>query len=252
MKLIIAGCVRNIEKQWSKSSSHLQTIFDSVDDYLCVIVESNSTDNSLKLLEEWACLDSRRRIIAAGTLAEQSRTKRIALCRNMYMDYLKPYFPEFTHTLIVDLDTSLEIDSSFRTQLQTCFKNSEWDAIASNRRGRYYDIWALRSEKLGITFDCWDQISKFRHVTVNTPQGQRTIPSVHYFVYQYQQAIPESSEWIPVESAFGCMVLYKSESIRDRRYNGDTTCEHVSFNSGLKMFINPALISGGEALEHLG
>lgn len=45
--------------------------------------------------------------------------------------------------------------------------------------------------------------------------------------------------------------FYKASSVRRRRYSGDSTCEHVSFNSGLKMFINPCFISGGEPLEHL-
>jgi hypothetical protein len=47
------------------------------------------------------------------------------------------------------------------------------------------------------------------------------------------------------------MALYKTKVVRGRRYNGDQTCEHVSFHEGLLMFINPGFISGGECLEHL-
>jgi len=56
--------------------------------------------------------------------------------------------------------------------------------------------------------------------------------------------IPTSTGFIPCTSAFGGMVLYKTKSIINKTYNGDDTCEHISFNEGLKMYINSEFISG--------
>ena len=41
MKLLIAGTARDIEKYWPTTQRSLDTIFNSVSDYKCVIVESN-------------------------------------------------------------------------------------------------------------------------------------------------------------------------------------------------------------------
>lgn len=240
--MLITGTARNIETYWTKTKIHLQKIFDSVDEYECVIVESNSNDNTLKLLQAWASEDSRRNVISLGYLSETSRTKRIATCRNEYLKYVSSH----EYMLVVDLDDALNIDSKFKEQLASCFKRTDWDAIASNRRGPYYDIWALRSVELGISFDCWEMVQK--HRTILTPTGFKN--PVQHFVYDYQKVIPENSKWIECQSAFGCMALYKTAAIKGRSYNGDT-CEHVSFHKGLKMFINPEFISGGNCNEHL-
>jgi hypothetical protein len=53
-KIIICGCARNIVNFWTNTSKNLQIIFDSVEDYKCIIIESNSRDNSLEVLNEWS------------------------------------------------------------------------------------------------------------------------------------------------------------------------------------------------------
>jgi hypothetical protein len=82
-----------------------------------------------------------------------------------------------------------------------------------------------------------------------THNGFRHIDGKQKYVYDHQKIYPETMPWILVESAFGGLAIYKTVAIKGRRYIGDT-CEHVSFNQGLKMYINPRLISGGESLEH--
>jgi len=242
MKLLVAGTARNIISSWSSTSKSLQIIFDAVDDYKCVIVESNSTDGTLEALRSWEAEDNRRQVIAVGDLQDPSRTGRIAFCRNKYMDVLQDYFGDFPHTLIVDLDESLAIEPEFKQQLNACFKRDDWDAVASNRRGKYYDIWALRCPALGVTYDCWQMAFKPQHkITSKLSFGSG--PDPEKYVYSKQKVIT-GDQWIECQSAFGCMALYKSNSIKGRRYDGSTTCEHVSFHSGLKMFINPSFISG--------
>lgn len=236
--MIIAGCARNISQFWDNTRKSLQTIFDSLPDYICFIIESNSEDNTLELLTRWASEDSRRFVISLGQLQESSRPRRIAICRNKYMELAEPYFCEFKNMLMVDLDDALGIEPNFKEQLETCFLREDWHALGSNRRGKYYDIWALRSKVLGIEYDCWEMVEKNRARLFLNRGGLQ-----YKYVYSHQRVYPETLEWIPVESAFGGLAIYKTSAIKGRRYIGQT-CEHVSFNQGLKMFINPRLISG--------
>lgn len=244
MRCLIAGTGRNIAKTWTIASKSLQKIFDSLEDYQCVLVESNSGDTSWQLLQEWESSDSgRRHVFTLGDLKEPSRTKRIAQCRNLYLDYFKSrqLFEEYPHLLVVDIDDILQIESSFKQQLQSCLNaNKEWDAIASNRKMTYYDIWALRSSEMGCTFDCWEMAAAYKpkyKFGLNQTGTQK-------YVTSFMKHIPRNSKWIECQSAFGGMAVYKTASIQDRRYNGDQTCEHVAFHQGLKMYINPEFISG--------
>lgn len=241
--MLIAGTARNIALYWNNTKESLQCIMDSIEDgfYHIVIIESNSEDRTLPLLQEWSALDPlRRTVVSMGVLTNPCRTTRLATCRNKYMDLCEPLFGLHKEMMIVDLDNAIDVDrSNFQAQLTSCFSTThQWDAIASNRRGRYYDVWALRSRAMGITFDCWS--------TINSGQG-----TVENCVKPFQKKIEENADWIACESAFGGMALYKTAAIRGRRYDGSRTCEHVSFHDGLRIFINPSLISGGECLEHL-
>jgi glycosyltransferase involved in cell wall biosynthesis len=236
MKCLVAGTCRDIEKYWNNTQKCLSTIFDSLDDYKCVIVESNSSDNTLNLLKEWERQDSRRTVISLGMLNEHSRTKRIAQGRNEYLKYTT----DFEYMLVIDLDDILDIEHSFRQQLASCFQRTDWDAIASNRKGEYYDIWALRSREMGIDFDCLHMASRKTAVLLGSRGFQKPYD---YYVTRFQKHIPRNSNWIECQSAFGGMALYKTASIKNN-YNGDQTCEHVSFHRGMKIFINPQFISG--------
>ena len=236
--LLIMGTARNIEPYINQLKQSLTNIIDAVPDYNLVIVESNSSDTSLSLLQQWCHLDNRRHCIGLGQLTEPVRTKRIAHCRNAYMTYANQHglFKKHDYTLLIDLDDVLQIESNFKHQLHSCFQIKEWDVIASNRRAKYYDIWALRSKELGITFDCWKMVDTH----------QMTIQDA---VSRFQKVIPTDHPWIKVESAFGGMVLCKSASIQYRQYNGDNGCEHVPFFEGLVMYINPNFISGSNSVH---
>ena len=237
MKYLIVGLARNIEHCWQETKRSLQKIEEACgNDCVSLIVESNSSDKTVALCVEWS--GQNRYFMPLGNLNEHVRTKRIAACRNEYMQFFENngFFDSHDYLIVVDLDTSLAIEDDFKTQLSSCFVRDDWDAIASNRRGRYYDIWALRSAALGCTFDCWEMANKHRDVS---------------YVRRFQTVICPKLAWIPCESAFGCMAIYKTKAIKGRRYDGSPTCEHVSFNMGLRMFINPEFISGGECTEHL-
>jgi len=232
MRYLIAGTCRNITPTWERVKQSLFRIFDTVKEYTCVIVESNSNDNTLQLLNSWNAPNVK--ILSLGNL-NGSRTQRIARCRNEYLKYIDGH----DMMLVVDLDDVLVIQPNFEEQLNSCFVRSDWDAIGSNRTGIYYDLWALRSKQLGFDFDCWDMLARNDKKWIGKIKN-----SYQHFVGQYFKVLIADGSWIECQSAFCGMALYKIPSIRRRVYDGNTTCEHVSFNSGLRMFINTKFMSG--------
>jgi hypothetical protein len=102
-------------------------------------------------------------------------------------------------------------------------------------------MWAIRCKHFGIVEDpCVILENNFK-----TNQNRNMVQT-------FDLKIPEDREdWIPCESAFGCLAIYRTKVLLDpnRSYVGDTTCEHVSLNRGLKGYIVPYLLSG---LEYIG
>ena len=72
MNLLIAGTARDIEKYWPNTIKCLDIIFNSISDYRCVFVESNSSDNTLGCMKEWASTDNRRTILSLGNLTDMA------------------------------------------------------------------------------------------------------------------------------------------------------------------------------------
>lgn len=242
--MIIVGCARDVEKYWANTEKTLEHIFSCVPNYTCIIVESNSSDNTLDLIKKWCSLDSRREVISLGNL-EGTRTERLARSRNEYMERIK--YLKDPYTLILDLDAAVELQPDFKSQLESCLQTPGWDAVSSNRTSIYWDTWALRCKALDIDYDCWEMITKAPPSYVMTSRGLRKVNPIQKYIFAKDRIIPPGP-WIPVESAFGSLTLYKTDAIRKRRYSGET-CEHISFNRGLKMFIDPGFISGGSYKE---
>lgn len=232
-KMLITGCVKDVANTWKNTSIYVDKILNTYSDYFILIIESNSSDNTVNIISKWCEKDPlRRRIYSLGNLNIRGRSERIGFCRNFGLGLLKyeDMLYKYKYLTILDLDSSLQIDDNYHQQISSCFEYENWDAMTSNRRGRYYDIWALRCKNMGMTYDCLSKVFT---------QVDRDI-----HVHSFQRIIPETSNLISCDSAFGCMAIYKISSIIDRSYDGSTTCEHISFNRGLKIFINPKLISG--------
>jgi hypothetical protein len=104
MKVIICGCARNIVNFWTNTSKNLQIIFDSLEDYKCIIIESNSTDNSLDILNNWSknnpkikrysCMIDTKSIVTPDLLIKQTiKSYQNAPHDEIYLNL--PYFSTF-------------------------------------------------------------------------------------------------------------------------------------------------------------
>jgi len=272
-RCVIIGCAKSVAAHLPSTLAQIDAIRSLWLDAAVVIAENGSTDSTKELLAAYATKSAQTHVLTLDAEANliPLRTERLALVRNRLLDFVHETYPTFDYVLSVDLDGILDgFKSSGLTNLFKSFPVDTWDAVFANVTGKYYDIWALRSAEMGITYDCWDMI---RHLQLEG--GVPRDDAKTACVTQFQTVIKASpSRLISVESAFGGLGLYRLAATRGCTYRGLTqdcscqhmiafnraqctleTCEHVSFHKdmvakGAKLFICSSLLVKTQQ-EHL-
>jgi hypothetical protein len=244
--VLITGLARNVGNGIEREIVRLERAFRNFEEISFFVVESDSEDNTIRELEK---LQSNRRdfrFISLGALRLKipDRVTRIAFCRDVYMREMRqnPIYQSFDFVCIVDFD--LENDSLSASGIESCFSRPDWCGVFANQKGAYYDIFALRAQNWSET-NCWESDRLLRE------EGLDPDISRHIAVYSKMRKVDIDAAWIPVESAFGGLAIYRRECIADSNYQSidflnSGNCEHVLFNKSLvtknhKLFINPFL-----------
>ena len=244
-RCVIIGAARNIADKLPTTLQQFTRIAGLWKEAAIVIAENGSTDTTKQVLREFKATQKDLRVHV------------------MTLDYIHahPTYSSYDYILMVDMDGILDgfkIDS-----LHNAFKEGlpSWDALFANTTGRYYDIWALRSKAINISFDCWDLA---RHLQIQFSMDP--VKAKETAVQAFQIKIPPSKPLLPVESAFGGLGLYRLAKTKGCVYSGLTTscscrhllepfpntcfphtCEHVSFHKdmmdkhGAQLFIIPSI-----------
>lgn len=247
-KILVTGLGRNIGDCIEHNVSRILNAFEPFGETRILVVESDSSDNSIEVLENLGKSLSNFNYISLGNLAVSfpNRLDRISHCRNVYMSSLRcdPIYRDITIVCVVDFD--LWLDALDSNAVGSCFAKNDWSAVFANQSGAYYDVFALRAEGWSPN-DCWEFDRVLRESGVH-PRIARELA-----VHSRQKRIPLKSPWIPVQSAFGGMALYRREDINclsysAREVDNKVVCEHVVFNrqiyeNGGKLFINPKFIN---------
>lgn len=241
-KILIVGVTRNSSRRLHR----LHTIFEEAfSDFerTYFVVESDSSDDTVKVLEEMALKDSRFNFISLGILRNQlkSRSERVAKCRNVYLEFFreKQKTIDYAYLVIADWD---EVNYGLKKEsIDSCWADSTWDICSANQLGPYYDLWALRCTNW-LERDCHNQFNQ------DSKFGVRRAYFKYLIKPMYKKRNPGA--WIETDSSFGGLGIYKSEVIGQEIYKVDreSGCEHVLFhtaikNRGYKIFINTSLIN---------
>lgn len=210
-----------------------------------IVVESDSTDGTKEYLENvnFDFLE----IITADNLEKKFkyRTERIANCRNMILDKLKN---EKSNQDLIYIPVDLDIEifeyqdvHDFHFQLNDFIENKLYDAYFPFNFPYYYDIHALRSKGWN-SHNPWEKINKINKFIFIGKFFAR-----YFYVYRIQKKYNTKKELINVESAFGGIGFYKLNNSLLEIVNyeieidlGNTSCEHLKFNS---FFRNKAVVS---------
>jgi hypothetical protein len=248
--VLLAGPVRNASAQIDDDFGRLLASLDQFKKVFCLIVESDSSDDTVARLEKFAKIFPNFSFISVGELSKKlsKRTDRIAYCRNLIIDAVTndPKYQELDFIVMADMDGMNGLIT--REKVAQCWEVDEpWDVITANQLGEYYDIWAL-SHPYWNPMDCWKQKHKLENIL-----GDKAAQNIA--VGCKQAAIDPRADLIEVDSAFGGLGIYTREAFLAGRYAGTDdqagsidVADHIPFHrelrkKGYRIFINPALIN---------
>ncbi len=264
-KVVLVGTISNaagsLRSDLTKVINALST-FELVQVFL---VESDSTDSTLSVLENLRTEIENFNFVSLGDLRAQipDRIHRIRHCRNVYVQKVRSISEssDIKYVFVADLDG---MNSKISSQaILSSFERDDWGAVLSNQRGGYYDVLALRHPS-------WcpqDVLVDLRHEqslidSTDLPRRsflRRASRRAEYdrarkkAIYSKMIRIKHDEDWIEVKSGFGGLGIYKSELFKRFDYSlhkGDLDfeSEHVAFSKritddGFKIFINPKMIN---------
>ncbi len=248
MKILVTGIVKDISSTIAADLLQIESALSDFKEVLWFLVESDSRDSSVETLERLSKSRKNFRYVSLGTVQDtgKPRTIGMATARNICLEEVKSHIPyrEVEYVAVSDfnrLNSKLSIAG-----IRSCFKNPIWDGCFANQSGRYYDVWALR-HPIWSPNDCWQQHAFFRKF-YRVPELALRASVRNRMIH-----IPQSNDWIEVDSAFGGFGIYKRETYLLGSYTGLTSesvpiCEHVPFHTelrqaGKRLFINPQLIN---------
>ena len=249
-EIAVVGLVRNGQATLTRAVERLAAAMPAAARVHWMVIESDSEDNTLGVLQQLAQTRPGLQFQSLGRLAPQlpQRTVRIAHCRNLglqWLEGLRTAGRPVSHLLMADLDGVN--DGLTQEALASCWQREDWAACTANQAGRYYDLWALR-HAAWCPGDCWEEADFLSAHGV--PRDRAKMAAVYLRMLQIRPA----HEWIEVESAFGGLAVYHAEAVHGLRYAGLTpagreVCEHVPLHAALRarggrIFINPQLLNG--------
>ena len=255
-KLIIAAAIRSNGNYLPAIFNNINLISSLFSDVRCIFVESDSSDNSLELLNKFKGNNEKIEIISLGHLQStmRLRTQRIATARNVYLERTESLKGVYDTLLVLDTDgvNAEQVDTE---SILSNFRYSDWDMICANQGLLYYDLWALRHPDW-MPFDCFERIERILNPpSFISPQVANEISLNSRFIH-----IDQNHPLIKVESAFGGSAFIRIDSIKGARHcgihNNKQICEWVPFCKALNqgnanIFINPRFINQKNKNEHI-
>lgn len=248
ISILIVGLVRDCEKNIESEYNNLKNLFKSFCTIKFLLVESDSKDFTVKILKNLSIRDKDFNYISKNDLINNypERTDRLAYCRNLYLKKIKNNisYEHIKYVMVYDWDGINKINEPTKIK-NLLINSSKWDAIFPNQGFFYYDLWALRNDKVKI--DIWRFYNKLRK--------NISYFYAHYLINKrFYHKIKINKNWLKVKSAFGGYGIYKKEVLLQAEYIGRNKinkpiCEHVPLNlflsnKGYKLFIVPNLING--------
>lgn len=261
-KVIVVGLVRNCENSLAKEYLKIISACSSLEIVDSFFVESDSSDKSVELLKSMALQNLDFHFISLGNLVTTipHRIERIRFCRNEYVKYIRSSYDEdsLDYVLVADMDG---INSALsKSAIESCFTEDNWDVLFSNQLFGISDLLALRASNW-MEEDYLIELERSRVNLRNMPESRnifkRLVQYLRYdktrknIIYDRMRCLGISRNFIPVDSAFGGIGIYKSWCFFMANYNNDGhphECEHVSFHrnlqaKGARMYINPRFIN---------
>lgn len=227
-KIVICGTIRNPGQIFLNNVKRLLRSCCNHTIIKLIFVCSDSHASTFKYIEEANSLSDAVHTINLGDIERsyKSRTIRIAYCRNIYLDQIRMMsgLNNVDYIIVSDLDAQIDaLNSNSIDSAIEYLNEGKADSLTANQSDFYYDLWALR-HSTWCPSDCWIQYNSLL---------RDFDPFIsHYLSIESKMLhIPQSSEPISVQSAFGGLAIYRSSCLLACEYegfkDGIVICEHV-------------------------
>lgn len=263
--IILAGTISNVATEISKDLNSIRRALSDHNLTHIILVESDSTDMTINVVQALASLDIRIEIVSLGELRKPipDRVERIRYCRQIYVDRIREIQRNqpLDYVVIADFDGMNSRIS--KADINFSFSSDGWDVALSNQTFGYYDIFALRHPEW-MPGNCFEEFYMARQELLSVKQFQGNFLGKFFsyylsdrlkmkYVYSRMRRIPRSAQSIEVESGFGGFGIYRSRifeecdyAIKLDKHLGE--CEHISLSrqlseKGYTIFIHPWLIN---------
>ena len=165
---MVGGCARHIsDRMGNTTAPMLDELRASIGAKSVVYVfDDDPADRQRSTLLAWAARSRFVRLILADDFGAD-RIERLMLCRNTLVQEARMHLPRGGVFVMLDLDCRFpkvsKVDWSSWLRLlqgvggQNATSVLKFGVLTSNNPGAYRDMWALRSKRLGMAYDCfWD------------------------------------------------------------------------------------------------
>ena len=134
--VVVVGIVRNIRTTFEEDFLRFNQAFSVFKSVKWFLVESDSEDDSTRILEDIAKRDSNFNWCSLGKLdyADVSRAERLALARNRYVGELRnKKYKESNIVIVADFNGLSNLITS--DAVSSCWTQNAWSACSANQSG---------------------------------------------------------------------------------------------------------------------
>jgi hypothetical protein len=259
---LLVGTVSNVGKYLKSDLNTIKKAINKIGTLEIYLVESDSSDGTIDLLNELQKSDSNFNFKSFGNLRSKldDRIDRIRFCRNAYVEFIRDNnsVKKWDYVFVADLD-GMNSALNSKKILGAISKHHLWDACFSNQSLGYYDLYALRASGW-VESDCFSElrdmqrdnkyVGKFSNSFLNFLTAFWHFDSLRKKVI-YSKMKRLRGNLVSVNSAFGGFAIYKTEIFCNFDYTkrgSSAGCEHLDLHarcieSGLRLAIDPNLIN---------
>ena len=251
VKIVFCGLSKNCGTSLIKNLEFINNFIDTYKDLdiRSIVVESDSTDGSLEYLKKLEAKSSIELFIENNLESTfPSRIERIAICRNVGLNYIKKNYESLSDLIYVPYDNDIDLflntnEIKFMELIESMFNNENISALFPISDPYYYDIFALRA-KGWVNYNAQKIVGKLK-------RNVKLFSFIWNYVFIFRKQLPPNKiKILDVNSAFGGIGIYKLGylSLSDLQYvvcknDKDTYSEHIKFNNKFKgLKINPEWI----------
>lgn len=257
-RIVIAGLVRDSEENIDTIKEHVDRISKVFKDYLVLVVENDSKDETRKALLEWGKENPRVIVLGCGINAntcnlnlpktsplkmhDEPRIRKMVLLRNIYMDYIsdnKKLFDgyDFLAALDMDIEGRFYLDGLANAGYKF-MKSPELDGLCAN---------GIKISNMGLyTGKSYFDPYAHKEVGENGLSSQKI--TAFWGLYPTRDLQECKAKEHKVRSCFNGFTIYRMNSLLGKKYlyneeGGEVLCEHVTLNSQLNnLYIDPELV----------